>query len=530
MNRAVFGGLIAAALALALAFRLAGLDLRPMHHDEANQAVKFGRLLETGEYEYDPNDHHGPSLYYLTLPAAWLRGQTTLASLDELTLRSVPALFGAGLVLLLPLAAGLSRTAVLSAALLIAVSPALTYYSRDYIQESLFVFFTLGWMMMLGRYLLKPGSGWAVAAGSFAGLTYATKETAVIVVPATLVAAWMTLRWSGTAGAGRGTLAPLADRRRWRAAHLAAALGAAAIVAFVFLSSFLSRPAGLVESVLAFGTYAGRGVESGMHTQPWDYYLRLLAWSRSGRLVWSEGLVLGLALVGIAASWRRAAGFWPRYVGWYALITTIAFSLLRYKTPWNVLPFYIGLVFMAGVGVHTVVTLPHRRIARGALLAGLAALTWQLGLQSWRANFVYPADPRNPYVYAQTSTDFLRLVTRIEDLAAVHPDGSAMFIRIVAGPYEQWPLPWYLRGMTRVGYWTSTDETGPVDDAPVVVASEENTAAVAAALDDRYVSEFYGLRPNTLLTVFIEQPLWDRFIRSRQAGSGPAPAMEGGRP
>ena len=48
-----------------------------MHHDEANQAVKFGALLETGAYQYDRNDHHGPTLYYLTLPSAWLRGQAT---------------------------------------------------------------------------------------------------------------------------------------------------------------------------------------------------------------------------------------------------------------------------------------------------------------------------------------------------------------------------------------------------------------------------------------------------------------------
>ena len=48
--------------------------VRPMHHDEANQAVRFGRLLETGEYRYDRRDHHGPTLYYLTLPVAWLRG------------------------------------------------------------------------------------------------------------------------------------------------------------------------------------------------------------------------------------------------------------------------------------------------------------------------------------------------------------------------------------------------------------------------------------------------------------------------
>src|SRR5512137_1494953 len=102
MNKAAFSVVAAGAVVLGLAVRLASLDLRPMHHDEANQAVRFGQLLETGEYRYDRNDHHGPTLYYLTLPVARARGQATLASIDERTLRLVPALFGVGVILLLP--------------------------------------------------------------------------------------------------------------------------------------------------------------------------------------------------------------------------------------------------------------------------------------------------------------------------------------------------------------------------------------------------------------------------------------------
>ena len=70
MTRGSAGALVAIALAAGLALRLARLDVRPMHHDEANQAVKFGALLERGEYRYDFHDHHGPTLYYLTLPSA----------------------------------------------------------------------------------------------------------------------------------------------------------------------------------------------------------------------------------------------------------------------------------------------------------------------------------------------------------------------------------------------------------------------------------------------------------------------------
>jgi len=62
MTRAGVSAVVAIALTAALALRLARLDVRPMHHDEANQAVKFGTLLEHGEYRYDAHDHHGPTL------------------------------------------------------------------------------------------------------------------------------------------------------------------------------------------------------------------------------------------------------------------------------------------------------------------------------------------------------------------------------------------------------------------------------------------------------------------------------------
>ena len=157
---------MAIALTAGLALRLARLDVRPMHHDEANQAIKFGALLERGEYRYDAHDHHGPTLYYLTLPAAWLRGQATLASLDERTLRGVTAVFGAATILLLPLlSAGIGRTAVAASAWLLALSPAMVFYSRMFIQESLFACFTLAFVIAVGRVATGGGLGVVGAGG-----------------------------------------------------------------------------------------------------------------------------------------------------------------------------------------------------------------------------------------------------------------------------------------------------------------------------------------------------------------------------
>ena len=128
---------------LAAALRLTDLDRKPMHGDEANQAVKTGELINAGRYRYDPIDHHGPTLYYAAFVATWLSGQHHFSETQETTLRLVPALFGIALVFILwPIRKTLGTPALLTFALLITISPAFVYYSRYFIQEMLLVFFT----------------------------------------------------------------------------------------------------------------------------------------------------------------------------------------------------------------------------------------------------------------------------------------------------------------------------------------------------------------------------------------------------
>jgi uncharacterized protein (TIGR03663 family) len=525
MTRPGVVALVAIALTAGLALRLARLDARPMHHDEANQAVKFGALLERGEYRYDALDHHGPTLYYLSLPAAWLRGQATLASLDEYTLRGVTAMFGAATILLQPLlSAGIGRTAVAAGAILMALSPAMVFYSRMFIQESLFACFTLAFVIAVGRVTTGGGLAWPTLAGLAAGLAAATKETSAIVLPAALVACAISW-WSLGPGRPRNRLAD----GQWRRAALVSVAAAAAIAA-LFYSSFLSAPGGVLEPFRAAGTYLDRGLDPVSHAQPWHYYLGLLTYTSSGGLRWSEALVLALAIVGAVAAWGRPdpshpeRAFWARYLTCNVAIAAAIFSAIRYKTPWNLLPFYAGAIVLAGIGFSTLVQASASRAVRGALAAALVIASGQLGWQAWRASVTYASDPRNPYVYAQTVPDAVRMATRIRELAALHADGTRMQVSVIAPPHEQWPLPWYLRTMPHVGYWSAPGDALAVQ-APVVVASMDHTAVVDGALGDRYVSEFFGLRPEVLLTLYVEQGLWERFL-ARAARGGPAPGCE----
>src|ERR1041385_8510390 len=148
MTRSLIIGLVIIT-AFAAVLRCARLNERPMHNDEAVNAVKFGQLWEHGLYKYDPNEHHGPALPYATLAVARLTSTPDFVHLSEIKLRLITVAFGLGLILLVPLVAdGLGRKAAIWAAIFTAVSPAFVFYSRYYIHEILLVFFTF---VALGR-------------------------------------------------------------------------------------------------------------------------------------------------------------------------------------------------------------------------------------------------------------------------------------------------------------------------------------------------------------------------------------------
>jgi uncharacterized protein (TIGR03663 family) len=522
MKTKAFRGLFLLAVLGALAFRFVRLDVRPMHPDEANQAVKFGDLLERGEYRFDPQDHHGPTLYYLTLPAARAAGTRTLAGLDETTLRAVPALFGAALLLLfLLLGGGLPREGALAAAALAAVSPALTYYARFYIQETLLVFFLAALVGSGWRYARTRSAGWALAAGTSAGLMASTKETSAVLF-AGLIAAFGLVAAVERIRARHGRVTAAGDAWVWRDVrvkwpkgfHVALFLAAATAVAALFYSSFFSHPEGVVDAIRALGLSLTRAVGPGVHAHPWDTYLRTLAWNHvAGGPVWSEGFLLFLAAAGGAAAFGSDAGEggsprFARFLLFFTLVTAAAFSLIPYKTPWNLLPFYLGLVLLAGNGAALLLRLGRRKPVKTIILALLVPGFLFQAFQAYRAGFARHSDAGNPYAYAVTSPDLLRLVAAVDEAAAAAPEGKDLLIKVVASPDETWPLPWYLRGYGRVGYWT---EPGPAlaftgaGEAAVVVASAGFADEVGAALGESYDQRFFGLRFEVPVCLFTKR-------------------------
>src|ERR1043166_982306 len=403
MNRWTFLWLLLI-VGLALLLRCPRLDERPMHNDEAVNAIKFGRLWEQGKYRYDPNEHHGPTLYYSTLAVARLTSSPDFDHLTETKLRLIPVVFGVGLILLLPLIAdGLGRKATVWAAVFPAVSPAFVFYSRYYIHEMLLVFFTFLAMAAGWRYWRSRKLVWSLLAGAGLGLMDATKETFVITLAAAGLSLGLNQLWNLWVDAGAAPVPP----RRIKLWHLAAALGVWLVVAAVLFSSFFANAGGLVDSLRTYGPWLSRAGGESPHINPWSFYLHRLLWFHAAKgPVWTEALLLVLALIGAVAAFLRknladSNARFGRFLALYTVLLTAAYSFIAYKTPWCLLSFWHGTILLAGLGARVLVRSakhPRGRLAWTVLLLiGVANLGWQ----AFEAAIPFAAGQRHPYVYAQ---------------------------------------------------------------------------------------------------------------------------------
>ena len=514
MKRWLTLGLLLAA-AVALALRLPQLDKRPLHADESVHATKFAGLWEHGVYKYDPNEYHGPVLYYATLPFAWLSSARTSTQLRESTLRLVTVCFGVAMILALPLLAnGLGRKATLCAAALTAVSPAMVFYSRYYIHELPLVFFTLLLLGALWRYSQTQRLGWALLAGAALGLMHATKETFVFNVAALVTAGIFTLAWERWV-----ERAPIRPARMFNRTHIAAALLVGGSISLLLFSSFFTNAAGPLDSLRTYLPWLNRAFGASPHIHPWYYYLQRLAFFHPlpNGPIWSEGLILGLAVAGLVAAFRPGVvlegnSVFVRFIGFYTLVLTGLYCLIAYKTPWCLLGFHHGFILLAGVGAVALTGAARAAWWRIPVALALGLATAQLGWQAWRASYPLCADRQNPYVYAHTSVDLLRLVAKLEAVAKSDAAGDQVVIKVMAPGGDYWPLPWYLRRFKQVGWWPAI----PADPyAPLMIVG----ARFDASFDEKSAKKWlmvglFELRPKTFLELYVEFGLWKKYIES----------------
>jgi hypothetical protein len=144
----------------------------------------------------------------------------------------------------------------------------------------------------------------------------------------------------------------------------------------------------------------------------------------------------------------------------------------------------------------------------GVVLAAL--LAWDLA-QSRLAAFRFPSDDRNPFAYVPTAPGVGRWTGRFVGWVLERGEPGAV-AGVIGARY--WPLPWYLRGLPKVGYWAALPEGG--EAMPLVVAMPDAAEAVSLALAETHCAVPEGLRTDTPVLVFVRNDIWE----ARVGGGG----------
>ena len=502
-------------------FRLVRPELRPMHTDEAVNAHKLGILLETGEYRYDKTEYHGPSLYYFTLPGALLRGQNAYQSLNELTLRMVPALFGLLLMaMLLFFIKEWKWEFILITGLLMSIAPGLVFYNRDYIHESLLTFFSFGFILSGYKYLKNRKIGWLIGTGVFIGLMHATKETCVINYGIVAISLFLSL------------IVQSKDRRlqdstyrRIPVFHFLIVVASAAVISILLFSSFFSNPHGIIDSVTTYAVYFDRSGMDDSHIHPWYFYLTLLISPGSidgftGTEIW----LMITAIAGFVLLLFRKNRDRPEnlllFIGFYSLLLLLVYSAMPYKTPWNILQFYPGFLFLTGYTFIRILRYRSVKWLRIVLLIVFVVGGIHWGWTGYQYNFRYYAEPGNPYVYAQTGTDILELASEIDRIGSVNPERYNIPVEVVFPGHDYWPLPWYLRKFPNTGYYSEVDFR--IRAAPIIIAQTSVQDQFVLKLyklpepGERYLyvplfAKYMELRPGVEMRTYVRKDLWDLY-------------------
>lgn len=469
----------------------------------------------------------------------------------------------------------LGTIATLSAAGLLAISPGAVYLSRYFIHETLFVFFTLGIAVAALKYYEKPHPVYLILGAVSAALLFATKETAVISAAVLVIALFCTFIYRAMRRLlGIDSVAPLTHltgkkKRRGSGGSraesewgrfvervgrvggprnltvwLAVAVAVFLAVNILFYSSFFRNyPKGVLDALKTFEFWTKTGKTA--HVHPFVTYI----WW----LLLQESPLLLLGTVGALVAILKPVKPFVLFSAFWAFGLLAAYSLIAYKTPWLALNFIVPLALASGAAIQwlydelgdwrmsqrrcvyaiTVLLLvligplpfmagTFERVARADQWQNPSVLLeaikkeprWRTlipGYQTVDLNFLnYDNDAGYyVYVYAHTRRETHKLLEEIDRIAERSHEGGKTGITIVAPEY--WPLPWYLRDYSRVGYHGRISPS----TEPVIIASAGQAEEVQATYGDRYqqvqsgfnTAGSFPLRPGVDLLLYTRREL-----------------------
>lgn len=513
-ERLSFERLFILILLVTIVLRFYALDVKLFHHDEAIHAWFSYRLLTEGTYSYDPM-YHGPFLYYTTAGIFSLLGDCDLVG------RILPALFGTLLVpLLYPIykLGYLDQKQTLVAALFIAVSPNMVYFSRFLRNDIYIVFFTMVLLVALLYYFERQNVGYALIAGAAVGLGMSTKENMPIVL---LIFGMFLLYLLWT----RKVRLPV----HWLRDAVLGGVVAVGIMA-VFYSSFGAHPEMILDWwIRAIEHWVAMHQMERLGGPPYFYILLFILYELPILILAIVGVVQFLAIPGALDRWRArrreiptvakeegtedasllldhggespavsttsvekeegwkdrvrdilAGGGEPiqsinrqeefaRFAIFWMFLSLAAYAYIGEKVPWLILHQLLPMIFVAVYAMTT----------KKAVIAVVASLF--LVVMTFHVAFT-PADINEPIVQVQNSEDLREVFAKID---------AADRVAIASETY--WPLPWYYRddNASKLSYYSRKVDESTISrgDFDLVITHDADSYPAL----DGYLKETYRL-------------------------------------
>ena len=455
-------------IGLAAFLRFFLLGMKPPHFDEGINGWFVDQMLRNGFYKYDPTNYHGPLHFYVLFLSQTLFGRNLWALRLPVVLVSISCVW-----LTLKFEPFVSRNVSRLAALAMAVSPGFVFYGRYSIHEAWLVLFTM--LFFFGLFgLWKFGTAnylWCAGMG-LTGMIL-SKETYILHVGCAMIAVavcWVSNYFNKLEDSRPAT-------QTWDYVDLAVVIGTGVALIIFFYSGTFFNWNGVKGLYQAYLPWFKTGSEGHGHQKPWYYWLRLIA-----RYEWP--VLAGLVLCLFSVRFKNVA---LRYLAIYSVGTLIAYSIVKYKTPWCIISFIWPFTFIFGAAV-LLVPLTYKRVV---YLVSAILLTGSLGYCVW-LNYFRCTTETEPYVYVQTYNDVYKFTDPLLQLAHSDPRAYQLVGHIIrASPY---PLPWMLDDFGRVGYYEK-DNLPPKVDGDFLLVQQDKIATVEAKLHDSYYTFSMTIRP-----------------------------------
>jgi len=458
------------------------------------------------EYTYDPIEYHGPTLYYFSLIGSWISGVNKYEELDENIIRGIPVFFSLILFLaLFSLRNILDKSTLIIGSLFLTISPYINFYSRFFIHEILFATFTILLLVSLYHFYLKRKNSSIIWAGIFAGLIFATKETSLIVFLSIFISIVSTKYF-----------------RVFTLKSLLLMIFVFVVVSIIFYSSFFANIKGIVDSVLTYKYYFLKSSMNTEHVQPWNYYIILLGYnSFDGRII-SELAIIVLSFIGIIYSFKQRENkreqLLFRLVSIFTISYFIIFSSLAYKTPWNILTGWIGVILLSGYGFTNVYYSFKNYYVKIIVIIIVTAFSLNLGYQTYITSYVDFDNQNNPYTYSQPTDQIYELTNKVDKLINFKKD---ILINVIAEDNQYWPLPWYLRRATNIS-WNDSPKSD-IHKFEIIIAEPKYVEQITNLLYkipkpgemDLYVpllEKDSQIRPGKYFSSYIKSDLFEEYL------------------